>query len=78
MTRLVDDLEALGAVARHSDPANQRRNSLTLTPRARDLLGQCDRASQEVQEELRRSLSDQDGVELVKLLAVVAQHLRIM
>ncbi|NUW40220.1 MarR family winged helix-turn-helix transcriptional regulator [Nonomuraea rhodomycinica] len=62
---LADRLEELGAVRRERDPADRRRQVLTLTAEGRDLLAACARAAAELDAELLEGL-DQDGAETLR------------
>jgi DNA-binding MarR family transcriptional regulator len=54
---LADQLEALGAVRRVRDPADRRRQALTLTEHGRTLLATCAQVAADVDAQLLASLT---------------------
>ncbi|MEU1349578.1 MarR family winged helix-turn-helix transcriptional regulator [Streptomyces sp. NPDC005775] len=71
---LADHLEELGAVARERDPADRRRQVLTLTGRGRDLLALCTTTARAIDEELTAGLDDATRDGLHEALAVLAER----
>jgi DNA-binding MarR family transcriptional regulator len=61
-------LERLGLVQRAVDPANRRRNIVTITPDGSERLGQLDGVVDEVQERVLEPLSGSERRELTRLL----------
>lgn len=74
MVGLVDDLEQRGLVQRRRHPGDRRAYALHLTPAARDLLGQAQRAADEHDAALLAGLDDTDRATLIALLQRVADH----
>jgi DNA-binding MarR family transcriptional regulator len=71
----LSDLTARGLVARFPDPADARRNIVTLTAAGAEHLEVLDRLLGEVQDELLAPLSAPERAELVRLLGRVADRL---
>jgi DNA-binding MarR family transcriptional regulator len=57
MVRLLDQLEQLGQVVRHSDRADRRRHLLTLTPAGRSALSRGERVIERVTDDVLSNLS---------------------
>ena len=74
MVGTLNDLEATGHVARVPDPADRRRNVVTLTPAGADRLAQLSVEVEQVQDELLAPLSARERDELTALLARVLAH----
>ena len=72
---MVDDLEALSAVRRISDPKNRRRYTIELTKRGHALLAQCSELAHEVDGEILNALSSAQRASLTSLLKTVATTL---
>jgi DNA-binding MarR family transcriptional regulator len=58
---LVDQLEALGAIARERDPSDRRRQRVALTPEGTLLLSRCDSYAAGLDAELREMLGADAG-----------------
>jgi len=65
----VGELAAEGLVERAADPADRRRNVITLTPRGTARLERLDQVLAAVQDELLAPLSGAERAELARLLA---------
>jgi len=65
----VGELAAEGLVERAADPADRRRNVVTLTPRGTVRLERLDQVLAAVQDELLAPLSGAERAELARLLA---------
>jgi DNA-binding MarR family transcriptional regulator len=70
----VNDLAARGMVERSPDPADGRRNIVSITPAGAALLRQLDALLTEVQDELLAPLSPAERESLVRLLSKVLGH----
>ena len=64
----VSELAAQGLVDRAADPADRRRNVVTLTPRGTARLERLDHVLADVQDELLAPLSGAERAELARLL----------
>ena len=64
----VSELAAQGLVERAADPADRRRNVVTLTPRGTARLERLDHVLADVQDELLAPLSGAERAELARLL----------
>ena len=65
----IGELAAQGLVERAADPADRRRNVVTLTPRGTVRLERLDQVLAAVQDELLAPLSGAERAELARLLA---------
>jgi len=65
----VSELAAQGLVERAADPADRRRNVVTLTPRGTARLERLDQVLAAVQDELLAPLSGAERAQLARLLA---------
>jgi DNA-binding MarR family transcriptional regulator len=74
MVATVNGLAAEGYVERSPDPADRRRNVITLTPAGRRQLRRLDALLADVQDELLAPLSPTDRAQLVALLTRLADH----
>ena len=70
----LNDLAARGLVERTPDPADRRRNIVTITPAGRAHLRRLDRLLAGVQDELLAPLSPAERAELVRLLTRILEH----
>ncbi|MFI9320226.1 MarR family winged helix-turn-helix transcriptional regulator [Kitasatospora aureofaciens] len=71
---LADQLQALGAVARERDPADRRRQILTLTEDGRALLHECATRAHAIDAELAAALSPSERETLRRALGVLARE----
>ncbi len=71
----INDLAAKDLVRRSPDPADRRRNVVTLTPAGRRRLHRLDKQLALVQEELLAPLSAGERQQLTRLLGRVLAHL---
>lgn len=77
MVATVNELVEQGFVARSPDPADLRRNVVSLTPAGRRQLRKLDRVIDSVQDELLAPLSRTERTQLVSLLTrIIDQHAR--
>lgn len=74
MVATVNELTERGLVERTPDPADRRRNIITITPAGRRELRKLDRLLAGVQDELLAPLSTDERQELVGLLTRVVDH----
>lgn len=70
----LNELAAGGLIDRSPDPADRRRNIITITPAGRDRLRLLDQAVTRVQEELLAPLSPGERDQLVRLLTRLLAH----
>jgi DNA-binding MarR family transcriptional regulator len=70
----LNDLAARGMVERTQDPADRRRNIVTITPAGRAHLRRLDRLLARVQDELLAPLSPAERAQLVRLLTRILEH----
>ncbi|WP_405132822.1 MarR family winged helix-turn-helix transcriptional regulator [Nocardia sp. NBC_01388] len=69
---LADHLERLGAIERVRDPADRRRQVLTLTDHGRELLRKCERAARDLDGELTAGLTAAERAAFQRALGVLA------
>ncbi|MRH89242.1 MarR family transcriptional regulator [Nocardia sp. SYP-A9097] len=69
---LADHLERLGAIERLRDPADRRRQVLTLTDRGRELLRDCTTAARTLDEELTAGLTAAERGAFLRVLGRLA------
>ncbi|MFD0259423.1 MarR family winged helix-turn-helix transcriptional regulator [Kitasatospora indigofera] len=67
-----DHLEGLGAIRRTRDPADRRRQLLTLTDHGRELLDTCSALARDLDAEFAEGLSEQEHAVLAGLLGRLA------
>ena len=70
----LNDLSARGMVERTPDPADRRRNIVTITPAGRTHLRRLDQLLDKVQDELLAPLSPAERAQLVRLLTRILEH----
>jgi len=70
----LNDLAALGHVERTPDPADHRRNVITMTPAGTGHLWRLDELLAEVQDELLAPLSARERDQLTRLLSRLLEH----
>jgi MarR family transcriptional regulator, lower aerobic nicotinate degradation pathway regulator len=70
----LNDLSARGMVERTPDPADRRRNIVTITPAGRAHLRRLDQLLDKVQDELLAPLSSAERAQLVRLLTRILEH----
>jgi MarR family transcriptional regulator, lower aerobic nicotinate degradation pathway regulator len=71
---LLDELEEEGLVERKPDPADRRRNVVTLKPKGLERLREYRDISKRVEEEFLAPLSKDERLQLHALLQKVAEH----
>ena len=76
MVALVNDLVARGLVARTPDPADRRRNVVTITAAGQRRLEQLDAAVAELQDDLLAPLTASERDQLTRLLTKLVDHHR--
>lgn len=74
MVALLNVLEARGDVRRSADPADSRRNLVTLTAGGRRRLATLQRRVAAAQDELLAALDERERAELVRLLTLVVDR----
>ena len=70
----INDLTARGFVVRAPDPADRRRNAITLTDEGRRHLKRLDVLIAEAEAEFLAPLSEADRAELIRILRLIAGH----
>jgi DNA-binding MarR family transcriptional regulator len=70
----INELTARGFVVRAPDPADRRRNAITITDEGRRHLKQLDVALAEAREEFLAPLSEADRAELTRILQLIVGH----
>ncbi|MFI9361885.1 MarR family winged helix-turn-helix transcriptional regulator [Kitasatospora sp. NPDC053057] len=71
---LADHLEQLGAVQRVRDPADRRRQVLTLTDQGRDLLARCTATARDLDDRFTAALTPAQRSALQEALAILASE----
>ena len=71
---LLDELEEEGLIERKPDPADRRRNVVTLKPEGEARLSEFREVSKQVEEEFLTPLTKDERKQLHELLMKVAQH----
>jgi len=70
----INELTARGLVVRAPDPADRRRNAITLTDEGRRHLKHLDVLITDAQAELLAPLSEADRAELTRILKLIVGH----
>ena len=70
----INELTARGLVVRAPDPADRRRNAITLTDEGRRHLQRLDVLIADAQAELLAPLSEADRAELTRILKLIVGH----
>jgi len=70
----INELTARGLVVRAPDPADGRRNAITLTDEGRRHLKQLDLLIADAQAEFLAPLSEADRAELTRILRLIVEH----
>jgi DNA-binding MarR family transcriptional regulator len=70
----INDLTARGLVVRAPDPADRRRNAITLTDEGRRHLNQLDLLIADAEAEFLAPLSQADRADLTRILALIVGH----
>ena len=76
MVAALNELEAGGFVSRAPDPADRRRNVITVTTSGRQRAAELERSAQEVQEVLLQPLDEAERGQLSALLSKLLDHHR--
>ena len=74
VTAAVTDLEGHGYLRRASDPADRRRNLVSITERGETFLGELDKELDAAQEELLAPLSPDERKALTGMLSRLVEH----
>jgi len=74
MVATINDLTARGFVVRAPDPADRRRNAITLTDEGRRHLKRLDVLIADAEAEFLAPLSQDDRVELTRILKLIVGH----
>lgn len=74
MVATVNDLAEHGHVERTTDPADRRRNLVTITPHGRRRLRELDETLAGVQDRVLEPLSEPERTQLIALLTRLADH----
>jgi DNA-binding MarR family transcriptional regulator len=74
MVATINELTARGFVVRAPDPADRRRNAITLTGEGRRHLTQLDALIADAQAEFLAPLSEADRAELTRILRLIVGH----
>lgn len=70
----INDLTARGLVVRAPDPADRRRNAITITDEGRRHLNQLDLLIADAEAEFLAPLSQADRADLTRILALIVGH----
>jgi MarR family transcriptional regulator, lower aerobic nicotinate degradation pathway regulator len=70
----INDLTARGLVVRAPDPADRRRNAITLTDEGRRHLGRLDLLIGDAEAEFLAPLSEADRADLTRILTLIVGH----
>jgi DNA-binding MarR family transcriptional regulator len=65
---VLNDLQSAGLVVREPDPADRRKNAVSITEEGRRLLKRCEKAAREANDELLASLSTAEREQFTGLL----------
>jgi MarR family transcriptional regulator, lower aerobic nicotinate degradation pathway regulator len=74
MVAIINELTARGLVARAPDPADRRRNAITLTDEGRRHLKHLDVLIADAEAEFLAPLSEADRAELTRILKLIVGH----
>jgi DNA-binding MarR family transcriptional regulator len=74
LVAVINELAARGHVERSPDPADRRRNVITITPQGRHHLRQLDKIIAAAQDELLAPLTPQERDELTRILGRLLDH----
>jgi MarR family transcriptional regulator, lower aerobic nicotinate degradation pathway regulator len=70
----INELTARGLVVRAPDPADRRRNAITLTDEGRRQLKRLDALIADAEAEFLAPLSESDRVQLIRILKLIVEH----
>lgn len=76
MSEVIEALEAKGLIRRDPHPNHRRIYPATLTAKGRKVLGECDRAVDELEERMLRDLSPRERAALSDALASAVRSLQ--
>jgi DNA-binding MarR family transcriptional regulator len=74
LVAVINDLAGRGLIERAPDPADRRRNVITLTPNGRRYLRQLDNLIATIQDDLLAPLTQPERDQLIQLLARLLDH----
>jgi MarR family transcriptional regulator, lower aerobic nicotinate degradation pathway regulator len=74
LVAVINELAARGLIDRAPDPADRRRNVITMTPQGRRHLRQLDKLVAAIQDELLAPLTQPERDQLVRLLTRLLDH----
>ncbi len=74
LVAVINELTERGLVERSPDPADRRRNVISMTAAGRRHLGELDRLLTEVQDDVLAPLTSQDRAHLTRLLAALVRE----
>ena len=74
LVAVINELAARGLIDRAPDPADRRRNVITMTPQGRRHLRQLDKLVAAIQDELLAPLTPPERDQLVRLLTRLLDH----
>jgi DNA-binding MarR family transcriptional regulator len=74
LVAVINELAARGLIERAPDPADRRRNVITMTPRGRRHLRQLDKLIASIQDDLLAPLAQPQRDQLVRLLTRLIDH----
>ncbi|GHD49999.1 MarR family winged helix-turn-helix transcriptional regulator [Streptomyces galbus] len=74
MVAVLNQLSGTGCIRRDPDPADRRRNVITLTPAGQRRLDRLDALITDAQRELLAPLTSEQGRQLVSLLGILTEH----
>ena len=74
MVATINELTARGLVVRAPDPADRRRNAITLTEEGRRHLKRLDTLIADAEAEFLAPLSEADRAELIRILKLIVGH----
>ena len=74
LVAVTNELAGRGLIQRAPDPADRRRNVITLTPRGRRYLRRLDKLVATIQDDLLAPLTQPERDQLVRLLARLLDH----
>lgn len=71
LVRLIDELQASGLVTRQPDPRDRRANSVSLTPRGREVVSEVNEDIQNLRRQVFSGLSGADFEATMRVLAAI-------
>lgn len=71
LVRLIDELEASGLVTRQPDPTDRRANSVSLTPRGREVVAEVNEDVMALRRQVFANLAETDFEATLRVLAAI-------